>query len=98
MAQIQAEDVHVANLLHVGDVTGYYTRQYDYGEASEYQKGEYALISGQEDPRTPHLGHTIFLNLKSPIHDDQTYFLYAFSGETMTGPVPMALVEEARVR
>lgn len=33
------------------------------------------LVSGQEDPRTGHRGHTIHHNLERPIHDQGTYFL-----------------------
>ena len=38
------------------------------------------------------------LNVPGVVPDEQTYFLYAFSGKSMAGPVPVALVSESRVR
>ena len=36
----------------------------------------YALVSGQEDPRTGHRGHTIHLNLTAPVRFPDEYLLY----------------------
>lgn len=56
-----AEDVHVGNLLQMGDFHTSYFSQYAFGPAGRYQEGGRLLSSGQEDPRTPEIGHTISL-------------------------------------
>jgi hypothetical protein len=56
-----AEDIHVGNLLQMGDFHTRYFAQYAFGAAGRYQEGGRLLTSGQEDPRTPEIGHTISL-------------------------------------
>lgn len=56
-----AEDIHVGNLLQMGDFWTYVFSQYGWGEAGRYREGKYLLASGQEEPRTPEIGHTISL-------------------------------------
>jgi len=75
--QVAAEDVHVGNLLQMGNISGVYFEQPAWGEAGRFQQGGYLIASGQEDPRTGHLGHTIHENLQHPIHlAADSYFLY----------------------
>ncbi len=75
--QVAAEDVHVGNLLQMGNIAGIYFEQPVWGKPGRFQKNGYAVVSGQEDPRTEELGHTIHEDLKSPIHQSRdTYFLY----------------------
>lgn len=72
-----AEDVHVANLLQMGNIADTYFEQPAWGEAGRYTAQTHSLVSGQEDPRTGQLGHTIHENLKTPIHlPSSQYFLY----------------------
>jgi hypothetical protein len=56
-----AEDIHVGNLLQMGDFFTSYFTQYAFGPAGRYQQHGRLLSSGQEDPRTPEIGHTISL-------------------------------------
>ena len=56
-----AEDIHVGNLLQMGDFLTSYFSQYAFGAAGRYQDRGRLLSSGQEDPRTPEIGHTISL-------------------------------------
>lgn len=72
-----AEDVHVANLLQMGNILDTYFEQPGWGEAGRYTFQDHSIVSGQEDPRTGQLGHTIHENLKNPIHlPSNQYFLY----------------------
>lgn len=73
----KAEDVHVLNLLRMGDMEKTYFEQSGYGRKSRFQQDDYVLVSGQEDPRTD-MGHTIALNINSPIRDTSQYHLYDF--------------------
>jgi hypothetical protein len=59
---MQAEDIHVANLLQMGlarDV--HLTPQRAFGPASVYESSQTLLVGGQENPRTHILGHSIIL-------------------------------------
>lgn len=56
-----AEDIHVGNLLQMGDFHTSYFTQYAFGPAGRYQEGARLISPGQEDPRTPEIGHTISL-------------------------------------
>jgi hypothetical protein len=56
-----AEDIHVGNLLQMGDFHTSYFTQYAFGPAGRHQEGGRLLSPGQEDPRTPEIGHTISL-------------------------------------
>jgi hypothetical protein len=74
---IAAEDVHVGNLLQMGDFwTGTYFAQYGFGEAGRYGEGRYLLVSGQEDPRTDEIGHTISLAADGFVRFTSVYYLY----------------------
>ncbi len=80
MTWAQAEDVHVANILRMGDLKSTYFEQAGYGPEARFRKGDYVLASGQEDPRTDisEQGHTIALNIKAPVRDTTRYHLYDF--------------------
>ena len=76
-AQVAAEDVHVANLLQMGNMAGTHFGQPAWGAAGRFERDGHALVSGQEDPRTVHRGHTIHHNLQRPLHvGPEGYFLY----------------------
>jgi hypothetical protein len=80
MSWAQAEDVHVANIVRMGDSKRTYFEQARYGPESRFQRGNYALVSGQEDPRTDiaEQGHTLALNIRRPVRDTSRYHLYDF--------------------
>jgi hypothetical protein len=75
---VAAEDVHVGNLLEMGNIQNVYFKQpAAWGKASRFERDGHFLVSGQEAPRTRQFGHTIHFNISSPVHlktDD--YFLY----------------------
>ncbi len=74
---MQAEDLHVANLLQFGHSKDFnQTIQYQHGPGGIYQEGNYILASGQENPRTDFLGHTVILGASSPIHFPDAYVIY----------------------
>jgi hypothetical protein len=73
---MQAEDVHVSNILEMGNPGGTHFHQYAYGKEGQYINGNHALVSGVEDPRTVHHGHTIALNVTKNLHNRDDYFLY----------------------
>ena len=74
---MQAEDVHVANLLQMGKVGDFaIAEQYAHGPKSYYQEGNYILAAGQENPRTHFLGHTITLGAKKTHYNSDKYLIY----------------------
>ncbi len=74
---MQAEDVHVANLLQFGSWNRFFASpQYEHGPAGVYREGDYLLASGQENPRTHFLGHGIILGQPAPIHFPDGYVIY----------------------
>jgi hypothetical protein len=72
----RAEDLHVANLLAMGNIGAQYFAQRDYGPQGRASRDDYNLVSGQEDPRTGRRGHTLHLNIAERAHDADGYFLY----------------------
>ena len=70
----RAVDIHVSNILEMGDVMRTYYAQRGYGKDFRVQHDNYWLIPGQEDPRSE-LGHAIGLNLTSMARDLDRYLL-----------------------
>jgi hypothetical protein len=74
----QAEDLHMGNILRMGDAQQTYFEQYAFGRPGRFVYPRGALVPGQEDPRTGVLGHTISLNILQPIREAQHgYYLYS---------------------
>jgi hypothetical protein len=73
---IQAEDVHVGVLLKMGDFWATYYDQYAWGENGLHQNGQYLLTSGQEDPRTPELGHALGFGASGYVRNSNEYYYY----------------------
>ncbi len=73
---IQAEDINVGVLLKMGDFWETYYPQYAFGEKGNYGQGNYLLTSGQEDPRTPELGHALGFGATLAVRDKQNYYAY----------------------
>ena len=79
VGMVAAEDVYVGNLLEMGNISGTHFKQpKQWGPASRYAVDKrHFVVSGQEDPRTGHMGHTIHHNLESPsISTTDDYFFY----------------------
>jgi hypothetical protein len=76
----EAEDIHVANILRMGDWKETFFEQSAYGRASHAQRGDHVLVTGQEGPRTDiaEQGHTIALNIQQPVRDTSRYHLYDY--------------------
>jgi hypothetical protein len=73
---IAAEDIHVGNLLEMGDFWATYYSQYGFGDKGRYQEGNYIVSSGQEEPRTPEIGHTISLGAREFVRFQRDYYSY----------------------
>jgi hypothetical protein len=76
MSWIQAEDIHAGVLLQMGDFWQTYYAQYDWGEKGVYQENDYFLTTGQEDPRTPELGHALGMGASEGVRYKEDYYLY----------------------
>ncbi len=72
----QAEDVHVGVMLRMGDFWETYYPQYAWGEKGVYQKNNFLLTSGQEDPRTPELGHALGIGASDKVRYSKEYYYY----------------------
>ena len=73
---LQAEDVHVGVLLRMGDFWETYYPQYAWGPKGVYREGDYLLTSGQEDPRTPELGHALGIGAADRVRYRDQYYYY----------------------
>ncbi len=71
-----AGDIHVANVLEMGNEMRTWYAQRGFGPEFRVrdESGRHWLVPGQEDPRSM-LGHAIGLNLKSKVRDLQRYYL-----------------------
>ena len=73
---IQAEDINVGVLLKMGDFWETYYPQYAFSETGNYGQGNYLLTSGQEDPRTPELGHALGFGAAGAVRYRDDYYFY----------------------
>jgi len=79
---MQAEDIHVANLLQMGKLANFsIAKQHSHGSQGTYQVGNYILAAGQENPRSHFLGHTITLGAKKEINNPEKYLIYRYVWE-----------------
>ncbi|HXK62132.1 MAG TPA: CehA/McbA family metallohydrolase, partial [Acidobacteriota bacterium] len=77
MMWVQAEDIHVANVVKMGDIARTYFEQRGFGPDYRVRAQDYILAPGQECPRTHNqLGHTLSMNIRSMVRDTDKYFLY----------------------
>ncbi len=78
----EAEDLHIVNVLEMGypDETDF--EQSGFGRKFRRRRGEYCLVSGQEDPRGT-FGHIIGLNIPKLTRDPATYDLYDLAFERL---------------
>ncbi|MDH5345473.1 MAG: CehA/McbA family metallohydrolase, partial [Gammaproteobacteria bacterium] len=75
-AIMAAEDVHVTNLLQMGNPYDTHFGQYAFGPDGRYVDGRRALVPGVEDPRTAVRGHTISLNIGEVYRPAERYLRY----------------------
>ena len=73
---IGAEDIHVGNLLQMGDFWATYFNQYAFGPKGRYQEQGRWLSPGQEEPRTPEIGHTISLGASEFVRFANDYYSF----------------------
>jgi hypothetical protein len=60
MAWVQAEDIHLANIVKMGDIYRTYFEQRGFGPTYRVVDGEFVLTPGQECPRThDQIGHAL---------------------------------------
>jgi len=75
-AIMQAEDVHVTNVLQMGNPFDTHFDQYAFGSDGRYIEDDNVLVSGVEDPRTAVRGHTISLNIHEVLRPSDQYLRY----------------------
>jgi hypothetical protein len=75
-AIMRAEDVHVTNVLQMGNPFDTHFSQYAFGAPGRYVDGHHALVPGVEDPRTAVRGHTISLNISEVHRPADRYLRY----------------------
>jgi hypothetical protein len=73
---IAAEDIHIGNLLQMGDFWATYFMQYGFGPKGRYHELGRWISPGQEDPRTPEVGHTISLGADQFVRAARDYYSY----------------------
>ena len=84
MAWVKAEDVHLANVVKMGDIYRTWFEQRGFGPAYRIVDGDYILSPGQECPRThAELGHTLSMNITSMVRDTDKYYLYDWVFDTV---------------
>lgn len=71
----KAEDVHVVNILEMGDRWNTYFKSSSYGAKSAICRENTCLIFGQEEPRSDY-GHVIGLNTENLARDTANYNYY----------------------
>ena len=70
MAWVQAEDIHLANVVKMGDIYRTYFEQRGFGPATAWSTANYVLSPGQECPRThDQIGHTLAMNITSMVRN-----------------------------
>jgi hypothetical protein len=81
-AHTAGEDVRLANLVQMGNLSRTHFDQPAWGKAGQFERGGYVIVSGQEDPRTVQHGHTLHHNLQAPVHlSTDEYFSYQHAFE-----------------
>jgi len=77
MAWVQAEDIHLANVVKMGDIYRTYFEQRGFGPDHRIIDGDTVLVPGQECPRThDQIGHTLAMNITNLVRNTDRYYLY----------------------
>ena len=84
MAWVQAEDIHLANVVKMGDIYRTWFEQRGFGKEYRVIQGDTILSPGQECPRTHNeLGHTLSMNIQEMVRDTEKYYLYDWVFDTV---------------
>jgi hypothetical protein len=80
MTWAQSMDVHLTSVNIYADIRGIFCEQKAFGKESHYQRGDYVLVSGAEDPRAgiEDEGHVTQLNIRSFVRDTSKYRIYDY--------------------
>ena len=73
---IEAEGLNVGVMLQMGDFHTTYFSQYAFGEEGVYKENESMLSTGQEEPRTHEIGHTIAMVADDFVRFRNDYYYY----------------------
>lgn len=73
---IEAEGLNVGVMLQMGDIWATYFSQYSFGEEGVYKENGTLLTSGQEEPRTHEIGHTIAMLADDFYRERDDYYFY----------------------
>ena len=76
LSNARAEDLHVVNSLEMGNMGTTHFPQLTWDDYKWFGTDTYAVVPGQEDPRTAIRGHTIHLDIPQPVRDPSRYLLY----------------------
>jgi hypothetical protein len=77
LAWVEAEDIHLANIVKMGDIYRTYFEQRGFGPDYRVAEGDYVLAPGQECPRThDQLGHVLAMDITGMVRDTEHYYLY----------------------
>ncbi|MBP7934937.1 MAG: CehA/McbA family metallohydrolase [Phycisphaerae bacterium] len=84
MTYVKAEDIHLANIVKMGDIYRTWFEQRGFGKEYRVIDGDYILSPGQECPRThQQIGHTISMNITSMVRDTDKYYSYDWVADTV---------------
>ncbi len=84
MAWVQAEDIHLANIVKMGDIDRTWFEQRGWGKEYRVNSGDTTLSPGQECPRThEQLGHTLSMNAREMVRNTDRYYLYDEVADTV---------------
>ena len=84
MAWVRAEDIHLANVVKMGDINRTWFEQRGFGQFFRVIDGDYVLSPGQECPRThDQIGHTLSMNITGMVRDTDKYYLYDWVFDTV---------------
>jgi len=72
----KAEDVFVVNALRMDDIKQSYFSPSGFGKEHRLVDGNFAIVPGQEGPRTYDLGHVLGLDIKEHSWKPETYHCY----------------------
>ena len=73
---VEAEGLNVGVMLQMGDFWATYFSQYAFGEKGVYKENESMLSTGQEEPRTHEVGHTIAMVADDFVRFRNDYYYY----------------------
>jgi len=73
---VEAEGLNVGVLLQMGDYSATYFSQYAFGKEGTFEEEESFLTTGQEEPRTHEIGHTIALVADDFVRYQNDYYYY----------------------